>query len=95
VTDETPRYTELANSGNTWDAHMCAEFLRSNGIDAHLLNDQHNSMEPYLAQMVPVRVMVPTDELDRANRLLEDLENAPTEDIPELRAEDDATDDSF
>ena len=87
MSDDAPRYTELTSVSHTWDAHMCSEFLRSNGVDAHLLNDQHNSMEPYLAQMIPVRIMVPTDQVDLANKLLQELADAPAESVPELQPE--------
>jgi hypothetical protein len=93
MSDNTPQFSLLKSTANTWDAHMCCEFLRSRDVDAHLLNDQHNSMEPYLAQMIPVRVMVPTDELERAQLLLDQLETAPTEPTEELDGDESDGDD--
>lgn len=83
------RYIHLTSATNPWEARMCSEFLRAQGIDAHLLNEQHNSLEPYLAPLVPVRVMIPKEDHARALELLEELKSAPTEPVDELREEDD------
>ena len=83
------RYTHLMSATNPWEARMCSEFLRAQGIEAHVLNEQHNSMEPYLAPLVPCRVMVPREDHERSLELLAELRSAPTEEVDELSEDDD------
>ena len=89
MSDDT-RFTMVASFGLPWEANICCDFLKAQGINAHMLNDHHNSMEPYLGigEIVPIRVMVPTEDLAAAQRHLEELETAQLEDVPELQPED-------
>ena len=69
----------LIECGNTVEATAVKSLLEQNGIEATIHAELADSMLPHLAAVMPPRVMVRAQDLERANALLDALPMNTTE----------------
>jgi hypothetical protein len=64
----------VAEVGSSVEADMMAGFLRTNGVNAHVMGDDTGRTNPVYALAFGVRVLVPADQAADARRLLAEAE---------------------
>ena len=73
---------------NPMDAEPSLQWLRGNGIDAQLIDeDDLGGLDPALAFAHGTGVVVPLDDADRAEALIAEYGDAKVQDTEELRDE--------
>jgi hypothetical protein len=74
---------------NPMMAQPLLDFLLSNGVEAHLRDDDDmGGLNPALAFVHGTYITVPMEQLDLAQQLVDAFQTAPLEDVPELGGQD-------
>jgi len=85
MSDDTssPDHVEVAEAGQLYQAELMALRLRAHGLDAHVV-DQTFHLEPIpnVRSFAVVRVMVPRDQAEEAQRILAAAELLPEDAEP-------------
>ena len=77
-------HVQVAETGQAYEAELMALRLRSNGIDAHVLDQTfHAEPLPNVRSFSVVRVMVPAGQADEARRILAASSPLPEDVEPE------------
>lgn len=85
MADEAPdEHVQVAETGQGYEAELIALRLRSNGIDAHIIDQTfHAEPLPNVRSFAVVRVMVPAAQADEARRVLATAAPLPEDVDPE------------
>jgi hypothetical protein len=85
MTDDTrDEHVQVAETGQGYEAELMALRLRSNGIDAHVVDQTfHAEPLPSVRSFAVVRVMVPASQAEAARRLLATPRPLPDDAFPE------------
>jgi len=77
-------HEQVAETGQVYEAELIALRLRSNGIDAHVVDQTFNAEPlPNVRSFAVVRVLVPAAQAGEARRLLADSVRLPDDFDPD------------
>ena len=82
--DAHSEHVQVAETGQVYEAELMALRLRSNGIDAHVVDQTfHAEPLPNVRSFAVVRVMVPAGQAEAARRILATADPLPEDVDPE------------